>query len=308
MGNLLLRSTTRLVVLELIVFLATFATTQAKPVVTFTSPCSCEGNHGVSRWAAKTDTALPPANSNIKQITPADMFIWQGIGGGVTQRSRRLIAEENWFSVTGKVEKVRIEDDGDVHIELKNTDGRAGGVVVELPLGETWCAMRKMVFSWTDAQFPISPGRDDKFSLLQHPVVTVVGKAFYDMDHSASDTRNNRRKYDPSLAVWEIHPVMKLVSGTAVQEALAVPSAPTVQFSSPTPASVAPPPAPISQPTTTTEQFVTITKPVTVEIPHGTTVLQPGMRLPVLSRNSQSVDVRYLDARYAIPISSTDLR
>ena len=201
----------RLVGLGLIIFFATFSTTQAKPVVTFTSPCSCEGNHGVSRWAAKTDTALPPANSsNIKQTTPADMFVWQGIGGGVTQRSRRLIAEENWFSVTGRVEKVRIEDDGDVHIELRNADGRPGGIVVELPLGETWCAMRKMVFSWTDVRFPVSPGRDDKFALLQHPVVTVVGKAFYDIDHSGNDTRSNRRNYDPSLAVWEIHPIMRL--------------------------------------------------------------------------------------------------
>jgi hypothetical protein len=308
MEKLLLRSTTRLVGLGLIIFFATFAAIQAKPVVTFTSPCSCEGNHGVSRWAAKTDTALPPANNNIKQITPADMFIWQGVGGGVTQRSRRLIAEENWFSIRGRVEKVRIEDDGDVHIELRNADGRPGGIVVELPLGETWCAMRKMVFSWTDAQFPVSPGREDKFALLQHPVVTVVGKAFYDIDHSGGNTRGNRRKYDPSLAVWEIHPIMKLAAGTAAQEAPAVPSAPTVQFSSPTPASVASPPAPISQPTTTTEQFVTITKPVTVQIPHGTTVLQPGMRLPVLSRDPQSVDVRYLDARYSIPISSTNLR
>jgi hypothetical protein len=309
MGNFLLRPTTRLVGLGLIISHATFSTIHAKPVVTFTSPCACEGNHGVSRWAAKTDTALPPANSSdIRQITPADMFIWQGIGGGVTQRSRRLIAEEKWFSVTGKVEKVRIEDDGDVHIELKNANGRPGGIVVELPLGETWCAMRKMAFSWTDAHFPISPGRADKFALVQHPVVTVVGKAFYDIDHSGNDTRGNRRTYDPSLAVWEIHPVMKLSAGAGAQEALAVPAAPTVQFSSPTPASVAPPPAAIAQPTSAPEQFVTITQPVTIQIPHGTTVLQPGIRLPILSRDSQSVDVRYLDARYAIPISSTDLR
>jgi hypothetical protein len=143
MENFRFRSTTRLVGLVFVIFHASFPAADAKPVVTFTSPCSCEGNHGVSRWAAKTDTALPPPNtSDIRQITPADMFTWQGIGGGVTQRSRRLIAEEKWFSVTGRVEKVRIEDDGDVHIELKNVDGRPGGIVVELPLGETWCAMR----------------------------------------------------------------------------------------------------------------------------------------------------------------------
>lgn len=315
MGNLLLRSTLRLVGLGLIIFFATFSTTQAKPVVTFTSPCSCEGNHGVSRWAAKTDTALPPANSsNIKQTTPANMFVWQGIGGGVTQRSRRLIAEENWFSVTGRVEKVRIEDDGDVHIELRNADGRPGGIVVELPLGETWCAMRKMVFSWTDVRFPVSPGRDDKFALLQHPVVTVVGKAFYDIDHSRNDTRSNRRNYDPSLAVWEIHPIMRLAIGSAAPGPTSVSAAaPTPVISAPTPEIAAPPPVPSPplvafSPAAASEPFVTITKPVTVQIPHGTTVLQPGTRLPVLSRDSQSVDVRYLDARYAIPISATDLR
>src|SRR5947209_13878431 len=207
MGNLLVRPRTLLIGVGLIISCAGTCPIHAKPVVTFTSPCTCEGNHGVSRWAAKTDLAEPPpSNANIKSITPAQVSAWQGIGGGVTQRSRRLIAEENWFSLRGRVEKVRMEDDGDVHIELRNADGRPGGIVVELPLGETWCAMRKMVFSWTDVQFPVSPGREDKFALLQHPVVTVVGKAFYDIDHSGGHTRGNRRKYDPSLALWAIYP------------------------------------------------------------------------------------------------------
>ena len=295
MGNLLLRPTPALIGLALIICHTAFAASRAKPVVTFTSPCTCEGNHGVSRWAAKTDLAEPPpGNANIKSITPAQMSAWQGIGGGVTQRSRRLIAEENCFSVTGRVEKVRIEDDGDVHIELRNADAQHGGVVVEMPLGPRWCEMRKTVFSWTDAHFPVSPGKADKFTLVQHPIVTVIGKAFYDIDHSGNNTRGNRRTYDPSLAVWEIHPVMKLETATAV-------AAPNPQPStSPPPSAPAVPAAP--------EQFATITKPVAIQIPHGSTVLQPGTRLPILSRDSNSVDVRYLDSRYTIPISSTDLR
>jgi hypothetical protein len=314
MGNLLLQPTTRLVGLSLIIFHAAFSTTQAKPVVTFTSPCSCEENHGVSRWAAKTDPSEPPPNNaNIKSITPAQMCAWQGIGGGVTQRSHRLIAEENWFSVTGRIDKVRIEDDGDVHIEMKNVDGKPGGIVVELPLGPHWCEMRKTVFSWTDVRFPVSPGRSDKFALVQHPIVTVIGKAFYDIDHSGKDTRNNRRTYDPSLAVWEIHPVMRLAIGNVAPAPTSVAAAPAPPVSAPTPEIAAPPPVPSPplvtfSPATAPEQFVTITQPVTVQIPHGTAVLQPGMRLPILSRDSQSVDVRYLDARYAIPLSSTDLR
>jgi hypothetical protein len=33
------------------------------------------------------------------------------------------------------------------------------------------------------------------------PVVTVIGKAFYDIDHAGKDPRKNRRNYDSSLAV-----------------------------------------------------------------------------------------------------------
>src|SRR2546421_12810426 len=125
MGNSLLRPTPALIGLALIICPTVFAASRAKPVVTFTSPCTCEGNHGVSRWAAKTDLAEPPpTNANIKSITPSQVSAWQGIGGGVTQRSRRLIAEETWFSVMGRVEKVRIEDDGDLHIVLENVDGQ----------------------------------------------------------------------------------------------------------------------------------------------------------------------------------------
>ncbi len=309
MGNSLLQPVTLFIGLGVIVFQGTPSTTHAKPVVTFTSPCTCEGNHGVSRWAAKTDLAEPPpGNVNVKSITPAQMSAWQGIGGGVTQRSRRLIAEENWFSVTGRVETVRIEDDGDLHIVLENANGQPGGVVVELPLGPRWCEMRKTVFSWTNARFPISPGREDKFALVQHPIVTVIGKAFYDIDHSGNDTRSNRRNYDPSLAVWEIHPVMRLAIGTATPPASVAAAASTPPISESTPANVIPPPVTIPQATAASEQFVTITKPVTIQIQYGTTVLQPGTKLPVLSRDSQSVDVRYLNARYAIPVSSTDLR
>jgi hypothetical protein len=135
----------------------------------------------------------------------------------------------------------------------------------------------------------------------------VVGKAFYDIDHSGNSTRNNRREYDAALAVWEIHPVLRLALGGALPAPSSITTSSTPPIFSPTPIN-APPPATRLPPTTAPEQFVTITKPVTIQIPYGTTVLQPGTELPVLSRDSQSVDIRYMDARYAIPISSTNLR
>src|SRR2546430_1489732 len=249
MGNLLLKLRTPLIGVSLI-FHTALSTTHAKPVVTFTSPCTCEGNHGVSRWAAKTDLSEPPPGSaNIKSITPAQMSAWQGIGGGVTQKSRRLIAEENWFRGTGRGETVRNENDGGLHLVIENTEGQRSGIVVELPLGPRWCEMRKTVFSWTNARFPISPGKSDKFSLTQHPIVTVIGKAFYDIDHSGNDTRSNRRNYDPSLPVWEIHPVMRLAIGNAAPGPASVTVAPTPPISESTPANIAPPRTTIPQAT-----------------------------------------------------------
>src|SRR5438045_8053825 len=99
---------------------------QAKPTVTFVSPCECIGNHGVSRWAAKIDMQEPPTNAgDIKKITPAQMQEWPGPGGKIDQRSERIPAETQWYAVTGRVEKVKVEDDGDVHVELRGVGNGA---------------------------------------------------------------------------------------------------------------------------------------------------------------------------------------
>jgi hypothetical protein len=60
-------------------------------------------------------------------------------------------------------------------------------------------------------------------------------------------------------------------------------------------------------PPATTAQFVTLTQPVKIKIPYGETVLPRGLKLPVLSRNGQTVTVKYLDQTPAIPVSATDL-
>jgi len=43
----------------------------------------------------------------------------------------------------------------------------------------------------------------------QSPSITVIGKAMWDLRHAPKE-QNNRGKYMPDYAVWEIHPVMKL--------------------------------------------------------------------------------------------------
>jgi hypothetical protein len=120
-----------------------------------------------------------------------------------------MAAENEWYAITGRIKKVNVEDDGDLHLVLGDASGdKPGEVVVEIPLGERWCVLRKLVFSWTDAVFPFATGRSP-FRLVGDHVIRATGKAFYDVDHSENETRSNRRS-DKKLAVWEIHPVMRL--------------------------------------------------------------------------------------------------
>src|SRR5207237_1333269 len=118
-----------------------------------------------------------------------------------------------------------------------------------------------------------------------------------------SDTSSNRRNYDQGLAVWEIHPVMQLSIGNA--RVTAAPPPPRAEATPP----IAAPPAPLTPiPTAVPQEFVTITQPITIQIPYGTTVLQSGTRLPIVSRDTQTVLVNYMNQIYPIPITSTDLK
>jgi len=72
-----------------------------------------------------------------------------------------------------------------------------------------WCEIRTTVFSWTPTRFPFHTGSAKKLTFGQSPIITVIGKAFWDVGHAPKD-QSNRRKYMPDYAVWEIHPVMKL--------------------------------------------------------------------------------------------------
>ena len=87
----------------------------------------------------------------------------------------------------------------------------AARIVVELPVGRPWCKLRAAVFSWTNARFKLLPRDRDTMHVRRHPIVTVVGRAFYDVGHASRNFHTNRRDYDRRLAVWEIHPVMRLI-------------------------------------------------------------------------------------------------
>ena len=194
-----------------VVFLCSTAAATPQEV-TCESPCSCSSAQGKGRWAVKNDPETPPTDtSTIQAVTPSDIFSWPGPDVHLTQQSERTGIEQKWFAVTGRVLAVKVEADGDLHIALSDATGdKQGTVVCRVPLRPQWCDIRETVFGWTHTRFPFQTRSTKRLKIANPLVITVVGKAFWDISHAPKD-QSNRRSYLPSYAVWEIHPVMKLV-------------------------------------------------------------------------------------------------
>jgi hypothetical protein len=85
---------------------------------------------------------------------------------------------------------------------------------VEIPAGRGWCEIRQKAFEWAEPNFPINSARSE-LTLAKHPVISIIGKAFWDGQHAPAATsrnavRRNQRTYDSTCSAWELHPVMKL--------------------------------------------------------------------------------------------------
>jgi hypothetical protein len=65
------------------------------------------------------------------------------------------------------------------------------------------------VFGWTSQKFPFNVKTAHTLKIREAHVITVTGKAFYDIGHAPAD-HSNRRTSPKDYAVWEIHPVMKI--------------------------------------------------------------------------------------------------
>ena len=180
-------------------------------LVTFESPCECLESHGKHRWAEKNDPATPPTDATaIQAVTPSDIFSWAGPTEYLVPSSERIWSEQKWYALTGRVVDLRAEEDGDLHIALQDVTGdKPGVVVVEIPAKPQWCELRKIVFGWTEVEFPFRVRSGRKLKFRQPLIITVVGKAFFDVGHAPAD-HSNRRTDLEGYSAWEIHPVMKL--------------------------------------------------------------------------------------------------
>jgi hypothetical protein len=191
-----------------------FARSAGAPEVIFVSPCECRGFHGKQRWIAKTDLSpVPLDKSTIQSVTPSQIYQWEGLGPNVElsgTTEERMPSEQKWYALTGRVVSLKVEADGDIHLALQDATGNAVGIVsAEIPVGPAWCKIRQTVFDWTIRGFPFGVKTAKKLKIHEPHIVTVTGKAFYDVAHAPAD-HSNRRKNPKDYAVWEIHPVMAL--------------------------------------------------------------------------------------------------
>ena len=67
-------------------------------------------------------------------------------------------------------------------------------------------------------------------------------------------------------------------------------------------------PTALTLPQPAAPQYVTLTQPVKIKIAYGDAILPRGLKLAVVSRDAESVTVKYLEETLTIPIASTDLR
>ena len=52
------------------------------------------------------------------------------------QTNTRIAAEQKWYNLTGRLDSVKVEKDGDITLVLKDAEGKkAGSVGAEIPVG-----------------------------------------------------------------------------------------------------------------------------------------------------------------------------
>jgi hypothetical protein len=171
----------------------------AAGTVTFVSPCECQGEKSDSRWTAKTDPSPVPLDkkSAVQSITPSQIYKWKGPEPNVpltTEAQRRIASEQKWYNLTGRVVGLKVEADCDITLALKDASGnRVGTVGAEIPVGPKWCEIRQTVFGWAMQSFPFSSFKaSESLEIREQHVITVTGKAFFDVAHAPVNHSNRR--------------------------------------------------------------------------------------------------------------------
>ena len=156
---------------------------------------------------------MPLDKATIQSVTPSQIYEWKAPESNVPltpETDTRIAAEQKWYNLTGRLVGVKVEGDGDITLVLNDAEGKkAGSVNAEIPVGPTWCELRRTVFGWTTQTFPFSFKGSQRLEMREPHIITVTGQAFFDVQHASPD-HSNRRTESKKHSVWGIHPVMAL--------------------------------------------------------------------------------------------------
>jgi hypothetical protein len=94
---------------------------------TFLNACQTTSRGGIYRWEAKTDPTLPGDQDQMQPTTVADMLSWTPLPGdwrtrSASQAARQPGQEQQFFELVGAVQRVGLDPDGGVHLELADAD------------------------------------------------------------------------------------------------------------------------------------------------------------------------------------------
>ena len=111
---------------------------------------------------------MPLDKSTIQSITPWQIYQWKGPGPDVSltpETDTRIAAEQKWYNLTGRLVGIKVENDGDITLVLKDAEGKkAGNVGAEIPLGPTFVIASADCFRLDDAELAFSSFKTPKSS------------------------------------------------------------------------------------------------------------------------------------------------
>src|SRR5205823_5092006 len=91
----------------------------------------------------------------------------------------------NWPRVVATVPLEKDAMEGPFPLEdlaLEDATGNnVGTVSAESPIGPKWCEIRQTIFNWTTQKFPFGVKTAHALKIREPHVITVTGKAFYDI-------------------------------------------------------------------------------------------------------------------------------
>ena len=160
-------------------------------------------------------------------------------------------------------------------------------------------------FRRTDMTYESTGHKGQKVRLTEYLLWDDEHNDVKDVGTTIHSIARNRYHNPWRATAWEIHPVIKIERldettphpdsrrSPASEEATA--PSPSGQTSSPIPAATA-------------QTYVTTLHAVKIKVAFGETVLAHRLRLPIVSRDQQTVTIHSMGENYAIPITATDLR